>query len=133
MGSSCGLLQGRGSFRGWKRPNSSLTCKGIYSKLALLLKSGLTEPSCSPSSISCIMCGPLQYSLVPASSSSEQSHAASESIIAAPLPDGYWVEPFFFSKDSQFPDLIAFGLGFEGAPSVVRLYINPKNSGKCDP
>ncbi|KAI0316808.1 hypothetical protein OF83DRAFT_1172533, partial [Amylostereum chailletii] len=58
---------------------------------------------------------------------------AHETVIATPLPDGYWVQAFPFSGDSgDFPDIIAYGLGFQGAPSTVRVFTNPLNDESGD-
>jgi len=54
---------------------------------------------------------------------------AGEDLVAAPLPDGYWVMGFPFQTTSTTPDLVAYGLGYEGKPASVRLFENPKNSG----
>lgn len=50
-------------------------------------------------------------------------------LVATPLPDGYWLKAFPFSTDAQFPDLVGFGLGFEDKPASIRLLLNPKNTG----
>jgi len=52
---------------------------------------------------------------------------ADESLVATPLPDGYWLNDFPYSKDAKFPDLVGYGLGFEGKPSSINLFLNPKN------
>ncbi|KAK7055209.1 hypothetical protein R3P38DRAFT_2760456 [Favolaschia claudopus] len=49
--------------------------------------------------------------------------------IATPLPDGYWIAAFPFSTDTPTPDIIAYGLGFEGKPASIRLFTNPINTG----
>ena len=53
----------------------------------------------------------------------------SEDVVANPLPDGYWVQALPFSTDSQYHDLVAYGLGYEGKPATIRLFENPKNTG----
>ncbi|KAI0031185.1 hypothetical protein K488DRAFT_79220 [Vararia minispora EC-137] len=61
------------------------------------------------------------------------SHPAGvrESLVAGPLPDGYWAQDFPFSnKTAEYPDIIAYGLGFQGAPSTIRLFVNPSNQPK---
>ncbi|KZV78660.1 hypothetical protein EXIGLDRAFT_847293, partial [Exidia glandulosa HHB12029] len=66
-----------------------------------------------------------------AQSDSSASNNTTETLTAAPLPDGYWVQAFQFSKNVvESPDIIAYGLGFIGAPSVIRLYTNPKNDSR---
>ncbi|KAI0689663.1 hypothetical protein BC835DRAFT_1418344 [Cytidiella melzeri] len=52
----------------------------------------------------------------------------SEELIATPLPDGYWVEAFPYSKNDEYPDLIGYGLGFQDKPSTVRVFTNPRNA-----
>jgi hypothetical protein len=52
-----------------------------------------------------------------------------QSLVATPLPDGYWLSAFPFSSDAEFPDLVGYGLGFAGKPASVRLFLNPKNTG----
>ncbi|THV03946.1 hypothetical protein K435DRAFT_835549 [Dendrothele bispora CBS 962.96] len=51
----------------------------------------------------------------------------SESVIAMPLPDGYWCQAFLYSKDAEYPDIIAYGLGFQDKPATIRMFINPRN------
>ncbi|KAH7924398.1 hypothetical protein BV22DRAFT_1013346 [Leucogyrophana mollusca] len=51
----------------------------------------------------------------------------SESLVATPLPDGYWIQAFPFSTDAEFPDILAYGLGFLGKPATIRLFTNPRN------
>lgn len=76
------------------------------------------------------MCGGSPASHAEISAASDANTA--ETITAAPLPDGYWVQAFQFRNGVQeYPDVIGYGLGFEGAPSTVRLYINPLNEGRC--
>lgn len=50
-----------------------------------------------------------------------------ENVIATPLPDGYWIEAFPF-KPGDTPDIIAYGLGFLGKPSAIKLLTNPVNN-----
>ncbi|KAJ7577587.1 hypothetical protein C8J56DRAFT_798543 [Mycena floridula] len=50
-----------------------------------------------------------------------------ESLVAAPVPDGYWIHSFPYSKSSEYPDLMAYGLGFENVPESITRFINPKN------
>ncbi|KAG6879186.1 hypothetical protein C0992_004545 [Termitomyces sp. T32_za158] len=50
-----------------------------------------------------------------------------ENIVATPLPDGYWIEAFPF-KPGDTPDIIAYGLGFLGKPSAIKLFTNPVNN-----
>ncbi|KAJ7649341.1 hypothetical protein DFH06DRAFT_1270608 [Mycena polygramma] len=52
-----------------------------------------------------------------------------DTLVATPLPDGYWLHAFSFDTHSAFPDLIGYGLGFQDKPAAIRLLINPKNSG----
>lgn len=52
-----------------------------------------------------------------------------ESLVATPLPDGYWINAFPFSNDAKLPDLVGYGLGFEGKPASVKLFLNPQNDG----
>jgi hypothetical protein len=65
--------------------------------------------------------------------SSTKSHT-SEAInytqipVASPLVDGYWLNAFPTKTDSQYPDLIGYGLGFSGKPAAIQLYRNPKNT-----
>ena len=64
------------------------------------------------------------------SASAEQPTYVEQNLVAAPLPDGYWIIEFpFLSKAGQIPDLIGFGLGYEGKPASIKLFVNPKNSG----
>ncbi|KAI0325062.1 hypothetical protein GY45DRAFT_1438646 [Cubamyces sp. BRFM 1775] len=51
-----------------------------------------------------------------------------EVVVAEDLPDGYWLEAFYFDKDAVYPDLIGYGLGLEGKPATITLYVNPKNA-----
>ncbi|KAI0777979.1 hypothetical protein BC629DRAFT_1582828 [Irpex lacteus] len=54
-----------------------------------------------------------------------------EHVLAKPLPDGYWIHAFPYSTTDEpphgHPDVIAYGLGFEGKPATVRLFTNPLN------
>ncbi|KAJ7588962.1 hypothetical protein C8J56DRAFT_1078241 [Mycena floridula] len=50
-----------------------------------------------------------------------------ESLIATPLPDGYWVNAFPYSTTAEYPDLIAYGLGSENVPASINRYLNPQN------
>ncbi|KAF7982633.1 hypothetical protein HWV62_27061 [Athelia sp. TMB] len=50
-----------------------------------------------------------------------------ETLVATPLPDGYWLNAFPFSKDVKLPDLVGFGLGFKDKPATIKLFLNPKN------
>ena len=50
-----------------------------------------------------------------------------ESVIAKPLPEGYWAHAFPYKCTDNHPDLIGYGLGFQGKPATVRLYKNPLN------
>jgi hypothetical protein len=65
--------------------------------------------------------------------SSAKSHT-SEAInytqipVASPLVDGYWLNAFPMKSNSQYPDLIGYGLGFSGKPAAIQLYQNPKNT-----
>lgn len=52
-----------------------------------------------------------------------------EEVVANPLPDGYWIEAFPFAKNGTYHDLVAYGLGFEGKLTSIRLFENPKNTG----
>ncbi|KAF9473550.1 hypothetical protein BDN70DRAFT_964836 [Pholiota conissans] len=52
-----------------------------------------------------------------------------ENLVAAPLPDGYWLNNFPFSTTTEKPDLIGYGLGYEGKPASLKLFENPKNTG----
>lgn len=52
-----------------------------------------------------------------------------ENLVAAPLPDGYWISEFPFFTIGKIPDLIGYGLGYEGKPSSIKLFENPKNTG----
>ncbi|KAH7098726.1 hypothetical protein BKA62DRAFT_622263 [Auriculariales sp. MPI-PUGE-AT-0066] len=57
-----------------------------------------------------------------------------ETTISQPLPDGYWVQSFNLTTGSErkrLPDLIAYGLGFKGSRSTIRLYLNPRNDGEA--
>lgn len=63
----------------------------------------------------------------PANESKESAHIV-ENLIATPLPDGYWLHAFPFSKDAKLPDLIGYGLGFEGKPAAIKLFVNPGNA-----
>ncbi|EJD34921.1 hypothetical protein AURDEDRAFT_154969 [Auricularia subglabra TFB-10046 SS5] len=51
-----------------------------------------------------------------------------ETLVAQNLPDGYWLEAFYFHKDDKYPDLIGYGLGFAEKPATITHFINPKNS-----
>ncbi|CDO68224.1 hypothetical protein BN946_scf184913.g14 [Trametes cinnabarina] len=51
-----------------------------------------------------------------------------ESLIAQNLPDGYWLEAFYFNSSDRYPDLIGYGLGAQGKPATITLFVNPKNS-----
>ncbi|KDQ54530.1 hypothetical protein JAAARDRAFT_396980 [Jaapia argillacea MUCL 33604] len=51
-----------------------------------------------------------------------------QELVATPLPDGYWLNAFPFSEDAEVPDLVGYGLGFEGKPAAIKLFQNPKNS-----
>ncbi|KAI8970759.1 hypothetical protein BD414DRAFT_427330 [Trametes punicea] len=51
-----------------------------------------------------------------------------ETLVAQNLPDGYWLEAFYFHKDDRYPDLIGYGLGANHKPANITLFINPKNS-----
>ncbi|KAI0084960.1 hypothetical protein BDY19DRAFT_987261 [Irpex rosettiformis] len=51
----------------------------------------------------------------------------SESLVAKPLPDGYWVQAFPYSHKHKHPDLIGYGLGFQSTPSTIRVFNNPLN------
>ncbi|KAJ7021157.1 hypothetical protein C8F04DRAFT_1013557 [Mycena alexandri] len=52
-----------------------------------------------------------------------------ETLVATPLPDGYWLHAFPFDNNSDYPDLIGYGLGFLNKSAAIKLLINPKNSG----
>ncbi|KAJ7813859.1 hypothetical protein B0H14DRAFT_3112035 [Mycena olivaceomarginata] len=52
-----------------------------------------------------------------------------DTLVATPLPDGYWLHAFPFDSNSAFPDLLGYGLGFQDKSAAIRLLINPKNSG----
>ncbi|KAL0575873.1 hypothetical protein V5O48_006095 [Marasmius crinis-equi] len=54
-----------------------------------------------------------------------------EILIAPNLPDGYWIEAFYFHKDNKYPGLIGYGLrvGLENERANITLYINHKNAG----
>lgn len=69
-----------------------------------------------------------------ATANDDKSVHVDENLVATPLPDGYWLNAFPFSKDSKRPDLIGYGLGFEGKPSAIKLFQNPLNAGsvECD-
>jgi hypothetical protein len=60
--------------------------------------------------------------------SNSTSDHIDETLVATPLPDGYWLNAFPFSADAKFPDLVGYGLGFEGKPASIKLFINPKNA-----
>ncbi|KAF9457213.1 hypothetical protein BDZ94DRAFT_1176031 [Collybia nuda] len=62
-----------------------------------------------------------------ATANNDGSVHVDEHVVATPLPDGYWLNAFPFSKDSKLPDLIGYGAGFEGKPSAIKLFQNPKN------
>jgi len=64
-----------------------------------------------------------------ATAHNEKSTHIDEQVVATPLPDGYWLEAFPFSPDAKVPDLIGYGLGFEGKPASVKLFHNPENDG----
>ncbi|TDL21830.1 hypothetical protein BD410DRAFT_789214 [Rickenella mellea] len=53
----------------------------------------------------------------------------STELVAAPLPDGYWIHALPFHTGSEFADLIAFGLGFNEKPAAIKLLSNPRNTG----
>ncbi|KAJ7175097.1 hypothetical protein C8R43DRAFT_1057751 [Mycena crocata] len=55
-----------------------------------------------------------------------------DTLVATPLPDGYWLHAFPFHTDSVVPDLVGFGLGFQDKPASIKLLINPKNGGSSD-
>ena len=64
------------------------------------------------------------------SASAGQPAYVEQILVAAPLPDGYWINEFpFLSKAGQIPDIIGFGLGYEGKPASIKLFENPKNTG----
>ncbi|KAG6902174.1 hypothetical protein C0995_003456 [Termitomyces sp. Mi166 len=67
------------------------------------------------------------FSLTATANESDTDHV-DETIVATPLPDGYWIEAFPF-KPGDTPDIIAYGLGFLGKPSAIKFLINPVNSG----
>lgn len=67
------------------------------------------------------------FSLSAPANESKPDHV-SETLVAAPLPDGYWIQAFPY-KAGDLPDLVASGLGFEGKPASVNLFVNPANSG----
>ncbi|KAH7105220.1 hypothetical protein BKA62DRAFT_767469 [Auriculariales sp. MPI-PUGE-AT-0066] len=48
--------------------------------------------------------------------------------IITPVADGYWINPYPFHTDSQFPDIIAYGLGVDGGPSTIKFFTNPLNN-----
>ncbi|KAL6304158.1 hypothetical protein BKA93DRAFT_785315 [Sparassis latifolia] len=52
-----------------------------------------------------------------------------EQLVATPLPDGYWLHAFPYSKDSKLPDIVGYGLGFQGKPATIKLFHNPENIG----
>ncbi|KAF8969197.1 hypothetical protein BDZ97DRAFT_1964191 [Flammula alnicola] len=53
-----------------------------------------------------------------------------ETLVATPIPDGYWLNQFpFLTTAGVIPDLIGYGLGYEGKPASVKLFENPKNTG----
>ncbi|KAI8970758.1 hypothetical protein BD414DRAFT_233610 [Trametes punicea] len=51
-----------------------------------------------------------------------------ETLVAHDLPDGYWLEPFYFNNDDVYPDLIGYGLGAKDKPATITLFVNPKNA-----
>ncbi|KAI9065003.1 hypothetical protein FKP32DRAFT_1675136 [Trametes sanguinea] len=51
-----------------------------------------------------------------------------ETLVAQNLPDGYWLEAFYFKTTDRYPDLIGYGLGFQDKPATITLFVNPKNS-----
>jgi hypothetical protein len=71
------------------------------------------------------MCCNSQSQLAPANES--KSDHVNETLVATPLPDGYWIHAFPFLTDSKYPDIVAYGLGFEGKPATVKLLWNPLN------
>jgi hypothetical protein len=50
-----------------------------------------------------------------------------ETLVGQNLPDGYWLEAFYFHKNDKYPDLIGYGLGSEDTPSSITLFVNPQN------
>ncbi|KAJ6600286.1 hypothetical protein DFH09DRAFT_1127960 [Mycena vulgaris] len=56
------------------------------------------------------------------------SNHVDDTLVATPLPDGYWLHAFPFDSNSAFPDLLAYGLGFQDKSAAIKLLINPKNS-----
>ncbi|KAJ7588972.1 hypothetical protein C8J56DRAFT_1164578 [Mycena floridula] len=52
---------------------------------------------------------------------------ADESLVATPLPDGYWINSFPYSTSAEFPDLIAYGLGSKNVLAPINRFLNPKN------
>ncbi|KAG6894101.1 hypothetical protein C0992_007506, partial [Termitomyces sp. T32_za158] len=66
------------------------------------------------------------FSLAATRNESNTDYGA-ETIVATPLPDGYWIEAFPF-KPGDTPDIIAYGLGFLGKPSAIKLFTNPVNN-----
>ncbi|KAJ6503795.1 hypothetical protein C8R45DRAFT_1185748 [Mycena sanguinolenta] len=57
------------------------------------------------------------------------SNHVDDTLVATPLPDGYWLHAFPFDNNSAFPDLLGYGLGFQDKSAAIKLLINPKNSG----
>lgn len=66
------------------------------------------------------------FSLAAPANDSKTDHV-DENLVATPLPDGYWIEAFPF-KEGDTPDIVAYGLGFQGKPAAIRLLINPISS-----
>ncbi|KAF7292250.1 hypothetical protein MIND_01252400 [Mycena indigotica] len=50
-----------------------------------------------------------------------------EIVVGENLPDGYWLQAFYFHRDDLFPDLVGYGLGTAKEPATIMLYVNPKN------
>lgn len=71
------------------------------------------------------------HSILDTTSNSTSDHI-DETLVATPLPDGYWLNAFPFSTSANLPDLIGYGLGFEGKPASIKLFINPKNAGDAE-
>ncbi|KAJ8082437.1 hypothetical protein PM082_008292 [Marasmius tenuissimus] len=67
------------------------------------------------------------FSLADPANTSKADHV-DESLVATPLPDGYWIEAFHFNRDDKVPDIVAYGLGFAGKPASIKLFINPLNA-----
>lgn len=74
-------------------------------------------------------CNGFLASATPNDTDSDHIHV-DETLVATPLPDGYWLKALPFSNSgAELPDLVGFGLGFEDKPATIKLFLNPKNDG----